>query len=612
MLVRDRLPALLLAALAAAPATAQRVPDIRLDLSTAPGASESWKPDIFVQGQNLYVTWMDYRNGNMDIFFNRSLDGGKTWLLSPVRLDTGSAPGAAWSADPRIAADSQSVYVVWQDFRHGTFPMVSDIYFNRSLDGGTTWLPTDVRLNVGVAPGATLALDHDIAVSGSVVYVAWEDQRNGSSGQGRDVYLNRSLNRGTNWLPTDVRIDTGDLPGAANSIFPRLAAQGSSVHVVWSDFRNSQISGDIYYNRSDDLGASWLPAAVRIDRSTTITFGGSFGPKIDVAGTAVYVVWNDNRDNPGPILTSRDIWFNRSLDGGNTWLPADVRINTSVPAGTIFTEFPDLSASGLSVYAVWDDGRLPPTVHFNRSLDGGATWLPADVQVSTPPPMSFGSVDVPRVASTGPLVLATWADSRSGRFDIHYNCSFDSGASWLPADRRLDTGSAPGAADSFLPVPVIALSGTTPFVAWQDQRSGAEDVYLNLPFGFLPYGMGKPGSGGLVPRLRGQGLAARGQTVGYQIDNVIGGAPGVLLLGVAPASIPVLGGTLLVAPPWLQFGFTLGGPPGVPGGGFITISLMVPGEQALIGVGVFLQGLINDPGAAFGVSATDGVETWIG
>ena len=99
----------------------------------------------------------------------------------------------AWSTDPRIAADGQSVYVIWEDFRNGTFPMVSDIYFNRSLDGGTTWLPTDVRLNVGVAPGATLALDHDIAVSGSVVYVVWEDQRNGSNGQGRDVYLNRSV-----------------------------------------------------------------------------------------------------------------------------------------------------------------------------------------------------------------------------------------------------------------------------------------------------------------------------------------------------------------------------------------------------------------------------------
>jgi hypothetical protein len=34
------------------------------------------------------VTWRDTRNGRDDIYFNRSPDGGATWLIADVRLDT--------------------------------------------------------------------------------------------------------------------------------------------------------------------------------------------------------------------------------------------------------------------------------------------------------------------------------------------------------------------------------------------------------------------------------------------------------------------------------------------------------------------------------------------
>ena len=323
----------------------------------------------------------------------------------------------------------------------------------------------------------------------------------------------------------------------------------------------------------------------------------------------VNVMWNDNRNDPGVTLQSRDVYFNRSLDRGATWLPADVRLNTGAPAGTYFTEFPDLCASGNEVFAIWIDRRSPWTIAFNRSLDAGSTWLPADIPVSTPASGTFATADVPRIASSGPLLLVAWADNRSGEYDIYFNSSDDSGTTWLPADRRLDTGSAAGAADSFLPVP--AIDSTRPYVVWQDDRNGDTSVFFNLPFGHIGYGDGLAGSGGFVPQLDGQGLARHGQTFTYPIRDGLGGALGVLALGLQKVDVPVLGGTMLVDP-LAHLWFTLSGPAGIPGAGTAAPTISLPTSPAFVGLGIFGQAFVFDPGAIMELAISAGIEVWIG
>ena len=97
------------------------------------------------------MTWQDDRNqrGIFDIYLNRSLDRGATWLTSDIRLDT-DLSGAPGSLSPQIEASGDSVYVTWVEGREDIFTgTAGDIYFNRSLDGGTTWLPSEIRLDTG-------------------------------------------------------------------------------------------------------------------------------------------------------------------------------------------------------------------------------------------------------------------------------------------------------------------------------------------------------------------------------------------------------------------------------------------------------------------------------
>jgi hypothetical protein len=91
---------------------AQKTPDVRLDVADPPGASESAPVALASSGTDVFVAYFDARNGlpsAQEVFFNRSLDGGGSWLAPDVRLDT---PGVALHAvGPVIAAESSSVYV---------------------------------------------------------------------------------------------------------------------------------------------------------------------------------------------------------------------------------------------------------------------------------------------------------------------------------------------------------------------------------------------------------------------------------------------------------------------------------------------------------------------
>ena len=275
--------------------------DLRLD-TDLPGADESSSPELCCAGDNVYVAWVDDRNGPDDIYFNRSTDGGATWLSSDVRLDT-DALGVGSSDDPEIQCSGDNVYVVWQDDRNGKH----DIYFNRSTDGGTTWLAQDLRLNTDL-PGTRYSLDPEISSDGDHVYVVWQDDRNGRL----DIYFNGSTDGGATWMSADVRLNT-DAAGATLSHAAAIACSGESVYVAWEDRRNAATAfeDDIYFNSSSDGGVTWRAVDLRLDTDPQPGEFDDDNPRIHCEGDNVYVVFQKEL-----AVGVSDIHFTSSLDGG--------------------------------------------------------------------------------------------------------------------------------------------------------------------------------------------------------------------------------------------------------------------------------------------------------
>ena len=109
-----------------------------------PGVSRAMGfPQIGVDGVHgtLYVTWSDFRHGDVDVFIARSSDSGRTWT-PPQRVNDDPVHDGAdqflqWMAvDPTDGA----VYVQFYDRRDDAANRRTCVTLARSVDGGRTFV----------------------------------------------------------------------------------------------------------------------------------------------------------------------------------------------------------------------------------------------------------------------------------------------------------------------------------------------------------------------------------------------------------------------------------------------------------------------------------------
>ena len=244
-----------------------------------------------------------------------------------------------------------------------------------------------------------------MTVSGSVLHIAWSDDRDGN----REIYYKRSTDDGAHW-GGDVRLTQN----AATSIFPSIAAAGADVHVVWEEYRDG--NAEIYYKRSSDGGATWGP-----DTRLTFQSSSSFSPSIAAAASGVHLVWFDQRDG------NTEIYYKRSTTAGASW-EGDTRLTTDSAASL----YPAVAIVGSRVHVAWEEHRDGNgEIYYRQSADGGSTW-----ESATRLTASAGASLSPAVSGSGPLVHVVWHDERDGNQEIYDKRSRDGGQTW-GTDTRL-------------------------------------------------------------------------------------------------------------------------------------------------------------------------------
>lgn len=95
-------------------------------------------PSLSVSGSSVHVVWLDSRNSSKyEIYYTHSTDSGKTWEAD-TRLTTNYTSATLFSS---VAASGSDVHVVWDDNRDGNY----EIYYKGSKNGGLNW-GADTRL----------------------------------------------------------------------------------------------------------------------------------------------------------------------------------------------------------------------------------------------------------------------------------------------------------------------------------------------------------------------------------------------------------------------------------------------------------------------------------
>ncbi|MEM7205754.1 MAG: sialidase family protein [Planctomycetota bacterium] len=573
--------------------SAQKRPTLRLN-EGAPNITSNTATAVPTEGRSLIVTGSTRAVGRYlgprEPFIRRSRDGGRTWEAS-VRLNPTAIAGTD-AGSPRIHSAGSTVDAVWSDNRNGA----DDVFFRRSQDGGSTW-GAERRVNAG-APGASLSIAPDIAVSGNTVHVAWgEVGRFGLVG----VRANRSRDGGATWWPSDVDVSMATTLEEG----PFAMATDRVIGLAWT---GAFYETEVYFNRSVDGGLNWMPQDACL--SCGAGTGRAYGLNVLADGNAFYAVWC--RDGA--------VFFNRSLDAGATWLG---RRRIDLGTGGLRAGSPAVAVSGTAVFVGFatSNGQNVGEVRINRSLDQGTSWLSSTVRVdaASQPILAHHVTIAARAAD----VFVAWEQSDPSSApprlrDIFYNRSTDGGLTWRSPAVQLDE-DATGTWDSSGPSIVAAERGL--HAVWQEDRTGTAepwvtfigDLYHTIALGAQHYGVGSSGSGGVVPRLDITGLPLTGASFALDVTAARGNAPAVFAVGIGPSSqaaAPFAGGTLFVEPA-IALPVVLGGAAGVAGAGTGQRVFPVPDRPSLRGINLNAQGVVVDPGAPQGLALTEALEIWI-
>ena len=279
------------------------------------------------------------------------------------------------------------------------------------------------------------------------------------------------------------------------------------------------------------------------------------------------------------------------------------------PTGGSLYRIP-LSADGLRVEGPLTCVSVPTSLIYGDLV--GLDHLPdGNVLVTS----ATGFLGAPHfMVAVDPVTLATssWAQpaqhdvnggvwsARLGMALVHAN----SGSAWWEPDglRVFGAGEDGFGAHIATSLPLPAGGGFSPVEL-------IAEVDLNGPAcaGFqIPTGGGLAGQGGFVPAIGISGCPDVGAVFTLAIDGVVGGAFGVLFLGLESASLPFKGGTFHVGSVLLQLPFVLGGAPGVANAGSLAAPTVFA-DPLVSGVDLFLQAGFVDAAAVLGVSLTNGL-----
>ena len=418
-------------------------PNTRLTTDDA----SSLRPIVAVAGRYVYVAWDDDRDGNQEIYFKVSENGGTTWSQD-MRL---TQDGAS-STSPALVVDPAGViHLAWRDKRGGTWSG----WYMRSGDHGQTWT---APVNVTAYPGS-YEFTHpiiDLAADANGLYLVWSDNRNQPDGVGwHNPYYRISTDGGKSWSATK-RLSNERISGQN----PDAATDGAgNLHVVWNWTHYANKAP--MYKGSADSGTTWREDVNLAPGLTT--------------GVNPAIAANTGNDVVAAFVITDVAYVRHSNDDGLTWQPLQpLTPMTATTGGGFVTN--GVAADDQFIYAVWyatlaGDGDNDE-IFFATSQDGGESWSDGN-QLTHAIDLS----QTPRVAAENGVAHMVWRDNRDGNWEIYYQRFELAGSVSEPstlATVRLTTDDANSLR------PIVAVAGRYVYVAWDDDRDGNQEIYFKV------------------------------------------------------------------------------------------------------------------------------------
>lgn len=329
------------------------------------------------------------------IVCQKSTDQGASWNSgSSIGYIAGKNQDKEWAVVDR---KSNRLYVTWTQFdEYGSLNSAdsSIIRFSRSDDLGETWTEP-VRLNRVAGD----CLDSDNTVEGAVPAVGTEGEIYVSWAGPEGILFDRSLDGGDSWLDDDIRVS--DMPGGWNFSIPGISrANGfpvtccdagnskyrGNIYINWSDQRNGTNDTDSWLSRSTDGGNTWS-APLRVNNDPPGKHQFFTWMTVDQVTGYIWIVFYDRRNHSD---WQTDVYGALSKDGGESFINFNISETPFVPNPNIFFgDYNNIVAHNNIVRPVWTRLHEDELSIYTAIID---TAMVAVSVIDSPLPMAGMSV----------------------------------------------------------------------------------------------------------------------------------------------------------------------------------------------------------------------------
>jgi len=302
------------------------------------------------------------------IVCQKSVDNGNTWSNgSYMGLNGTKAQDKHWAV---VDYNTNIIYVTWTQFDEygSTSPTdSSNILFSKSTDGGETWSDA---LQINEVSGD--CIDESNTTEGAVpavgpngeVYVSWA----GPVG----LVFDKSEDGGETWLDEDIFVSEIGEPGWAYDIPGISRCNGmpitccnlseteynGEIYINWSDQSNGPEDTDIWFVKSTDGGETWSEKR-RVNDDPPGKQQFFTWMAVDQVTGYIWFVFYDRRNYED---NNTDVYMAVSMDGGDSFLNFKVSESPFLPyAGTFFGDYTNVSAHNNVVRPIWNrlEGSYP-------------------------------------------------------------------------------------------------------------------------------------------------------------------------------------------------------------------------------------------------------------
>jgi len=295
------------------------------------------------------------------IVIQKSTDKGETWS-DGVAIGYNSAhhQDKHWIGIHPVTGE---LAVTWTEFDQYDSKNTQDqsrILFSKSTDFGATWT-TPIKINQYNGD----CLDSDNTVEGAVpvydtlgnIYVAWAYHDK--------IYFDKSTDGGKTWLDNDIIVARQpggwdyEIPGVyrANGM-PVLDIDNSpgkhkgTLYINWSDQRNGSDNTDIFISKSSDGGKTWSKPH-KVNNDSTRTHQYLTWMKVDPVTGYIFIVYYDRSQYQGE---ETGVTLSYSFDGGENFQSMTISDKAFAPQSHIFMgDYNNIDAYQGIVTPIWTE-----------------------------------------------------------------------------------------------------------------------------------------------------------------------------------------------------------------------------------------------------------------